>query len=126
MFLRLFENKKICIGAKCYYSCIVILTYKGLRFSRRFSVTPAAERGFRISSLAIDRLTAHTQFHHRHKDKDEIYTSVRHYSALPWYGGTLVSNICESLAEEMYKDFVPANQIKFVSLILQSEIFRGL
>lgn len=45
MFLTLFENKKICIGAKCYYSCIVNLTYKGLCFSRRFSVTPAAERG---------------------------------------------------------------------------------
>lgn len=44
MFLRLFENKKVYIGARCYYSCIVILTCKGLCFSRRFSVSPTAER----------------------------------------------------------------------------------
>lgn len=117
MFLRLFENKKVCIGAKCYYSCIVILTYKGLHFSRRFSVTLAAEKEvsyFILSYIQIN--STHTQFHHRCKDKGEIYTSARHYSALPWYGEILVSNICESLAEVMYKDLVPAKKIKVCEL----------
>lgn len=77
MFLRLFENRKVYISSKCYYSCIVILTYKRLGFSRRISVTPG-ERRFHISSLAVYRLTALTQFIHRHKDEGEIHTRIRH------------------------------------------------
>lgn len=110
MFLRLLENKKVCIGAKCYYSLyIVILTYKRLAFSRRILVT-AAERRFYILSLAVYGLTALTQFLHRCKDEGEIHTSIRHYSELLWYEGPLISNICGSVVEVMYKDLVPANK----------------
>lgn len=109
MFLRLFENIKVCIGAKCYYSCIVILTYKRLGFSRRILVT-AAEGRFHISSLAVHRLTALPQFLHGHKDEGEIHTSIRHYSELLWHEGPLISSICESLTELKYKDLVPANK----------------
>lgn len=108
MFLRLFENKKVCISAKCYYSRIVILTYKRLGFSRRILLT-TAER-FHILSLAVYGLTALTQFLPRRKDEGEIHTSIRHYSELLWHEGPLISNICESLAEVMYKDWVPANK----------------
>lgn len=84
MFLRLFENKKVRISSKCYYSHIVILTYKRLGSGRRISVT-AGERRFHISSLPVYRLTALTQFLHRHKDEGEIHTSIRRYSELLWH-----------------------------------------
>lgn len=111
MFLRLFENRKVCISSKCYYPHIVILTYKRLGFSRRISVT-AGERRFHIPSLAVYRLTTLTRILHRHKDEGEIHTSIWYYSELFWHKGPLISNIYESLAEVMYKVLIPANKRK--------------